>query len=106
MITGAIAGRGRGSRDVPVHYAEGRALTAPDEGTTWPCSGSDIARKYDKHVGDTIVLKGMPFEVVGVLEPTLTAPDQAAIGAARGGAAALSTTLPPVVQASSSRPTS
>ena len=40
--------------------------------------GSDIARKYDKHVGDTITLKGEPFEVVGILEPTLTAPDQAA----------------------------
>ena len=45
--------------------------------------GSDIARKFDKHAGDTIILKGEPFTVIGVLEPTLTAPDQAAIDPAR-----------------------
>ena len=51
-------GRGRGARDVRIHYAEGRALTAADEGTNVTVLGSDIARKYDKHVGDTIDPQG------------------------------------------------
>jgi len=78
MITGSVAGSDEGRDDFVLRYAEGRALTPADEGSSVTVLGSDIARKYDKHVGDTIDLRGTRFEVVGVLEPTLTAPDQAA----------------------------
>jgi len=60
--------------------------------------GSDIARKYDKKVGDLIGLKGTPFEVVGVLEPTLTAPDQAAMVPLAAAQELYLQTLPPLVR--------
>ena len=78
MITGSVYGADEGRENFALHYAEGRGLTAEDEGRYVTALGSDIARKFGKHVGDTIMLRGISFEVVGVLEPTLTAPDQAA----------------------------
>ena len=96
MITGGVAGADEGHDDFVLRYAQGRALTAGDEGRRVAVLGSDIARKYDKNVGDLIDLKGVTFEVVGVLEPTLTAPDQAAsvpLDAAQG---LLVSTLPPL----------
>ena len=77
MITGSIPGADQGLETFKLNYAEGRARTPADEGSNVAVLGSDIARKFDKHVGDTIDLKGVPFQVIGVLEPTLTAPDQA-----------------------------
>ncbi len=79
MITGGVAGADQGLENFKLSYAEGRAATPADEGANVAVLGSDIARKYSKHAGDTIELKGVPFEVIGVLAPTLTAPDQAAM---------------------------
>ena len=79
MISGSVVGADEGRDDFQVAYAQGRALTAADEGTDVTVLGSDIARKYDMAAGDTMMLKGAPFTVVGILEPTLTAPDQAAM---------------------------
>ncbi len=78
MITGSVAGADQGRETCETATTEGRKLTAADEGSNVTILGSDIARKYDKHPGDTIDLKGVPFTVVGILAPTLTAPDQAA----------------------------
>ena len=78
MITGSVAGSDQGRETYQTSTTEGRKLTAADEGSNVTVLGSDIGRKYDKHPGDTIDLKGVPFTVVGVLAPTLTAPDQAA----------------------------
>ena len=88
MINGAELRLRRGPGTFETRYAEGRALTADDATALVTVLGSDIARKYDKHVGDTIDLRGSTFTVVGVLEPTLTAPDQAALGPAPCCAAA------------------
>ena len=74
MIMGQVAGADRGPRDVPDQLASGRALTPADEGANVTVLGSDIARQHDTQVGDTITLRGESFEVVGILEPTLTAP--------------------------------
>ncbi len=98
MITGRVADSDLGLDDFVVHYAEGRALTGADEGTNVTVLGSDIARKYSKHVGDTLTLKGEPFRVVGVLEPTLTAPDQAASVPMAAAQRLLVATLPPMFQ--------
>jgi len=78
MITGGPADADQGRESFVTNIAQGRDLTPADEGTHVTVLGSDIARKYDKTVGDMIELKGNQFEVVGVLEPTLTAPDQQA----------------------------
>ncbi len=79
MIGGELADSDQGREQFVLRYARGRALTADDEGSNVTVLGADIARKFAKDVGDTILLKGRSFEVVGILEPTLTAPDQEAI---------------------------
>ena len=69
---------GRRRRRGPRHVrrsAAGRELTAADEGTFVAVLGSDVARKRDARVGDTIALHGNDFAVVGIAQPTLTAPD-------------------------------
>jgi putative ABC transport system permease protein len=98
MITGSPAGADQGRETFIVSYAQGRALTPEDEGQHVTVLGSDIARKYSKQVGDTIELKGAQFEVIGILEPTLTAPDQAASVPFRASQELFHRTLPPVVQ--------
>ena len=54
MITGSVPGADQGLETFELPYAEGRARTAADEGSNVAVLGSDIARKFDKHVGDTI----------------------------------------------------
>jgi putative ABC transport system permease protein len=99
MITGSVPGADQGLETFKLSYAEGRGRTVADEGSNVAVLGSDIARKFDKHVGDTMVLKGVPFTVVGVLEPTLTAPDQAAEIPLAAAQQLFVKTLPPMVAA-------
>jgi putative ABC transport system permease protein len=97
MISGNIPGADQGLEKFKTKIAEGRARTAADEGSNVTVLGSDIARKYDKHPGDTMILKGVPFTVIGVLEPTLTAPDQAASIPLAAAQKLFLTTLPPMI---------
>jgi putative ABC transport system permease protein len=100
MITGAVADSDQGRETFKISYSDGRALTPADEGQLVVTLGSDIARKYNKHVGDTIELKGVPFEVVGILDPTLTAPDQAAGVPLQAAQRLFYDSLPPIVRSS------
>ena len=97
MITGSIPGADMGLEKFKTVIAEGRARTAADEGSNVAVLGSDIARKFDKHPGDTIILKGVAFTVIGVLEPTLTAPDQAAEIPLAAAQQMFVKTLPPMI---------
>lgn len=99
MITAAIAGADKGRETFPLHYASGRALTAQDEGSNVAVLGSDLARQYEKQVGDSITLRGEAFEVVGILEPTLTAPDGDAEVPLAAAQRLYIQTLPPLVAA-------
>ena len=98
MINGGVAGSDQGRETFEIRMAQGRDLTVEDEGAYVATLGSDIARKYDKQVGDTIMLKGVEFEVVGILEPTLTAPDQAASIPFTAAQELLKSTLPPAIK--------
>ena len=98
MITGSVPGSDQGRETFVTTAAEGRKITTADANTNVTVLGSDIARKYDKHPGDTIVLKGEPFTVIGVLEPTLTAPDQAASIPMGFAQRLLVKSLPPMLQ--------
>jgi putative ABC transport system permease protein len=98
MITGRVAGSDEGRDTFALHYAEGRALTPEDEGSKVTVLGSDLARKYGKHAGDTVELNGWTFDVVGILEPTLTAPDQAASIPLQAAQLLFHESLPPVVR--------
>jgi putative ABC transport system permease protein len=98
MITGIVPGADQGHETFQTRAAEGRKLTADDADNRVAVLGTDIARKNDLHVGDSIELRGQPFQVVGVLEPTLTAPDQAAQVPLRAAQLLLRESLPPVIR--------
>ena len=54
----------------------GRLLDGDDRGAT--VIGADLAERYDLRVGDGFEMRGRDFEVIGVLERTLTFPDKIA----------------------------
>ncbi len=72
-MIGGTDGRGEGYESFEINYAEGRAVKATDTGKV--AVGSDLVEKLNAKVGQDITIRGEKFEVVGVLEKTLTAPD-------------------------------
>jgi putative ABC transport system permease protein len=54
----------------------GRFLQADEDGVT--VIGADLAERYGLRVGDTFTIREREFEVIGVLERTLTFPDKIA----------------------------
>jgi putative ABC transport system permease protein len=79
IIVGAVAGADQGLASLDLQPALGRLLTAADEGSQVTVLGSDLARELDVAVGEDTMLRGVPFEVVGILQPTLNAPDTTAM---------------------------
>lgn len=65
--------RGEGFDDFKTTYKQGRALTADDRGKA--VVGSDLVKKLNAKVGKDITLRDQKFEVVGIMDKTLTAPD-------------------------------
>ena len=61
---------------VDLRLDAGRFLVADDEAVT--VIGADIAERYGLRVGDVLTMRERPFEVIGVLERTLTFPDKIA----------------------------
>jgi putative ABC transport system permease protein len=98
QIVGSVAGADEGHETFVLNYAQGRALTAADEGSNVVVMGADLARKHNVNAGDTIKLRGVDFEVVGVLQPTLTAPDTMAMVPLLASQQLFFETLPPVVK--------
>jgi putative ABC transport system permease protein len=78
-ISGQVAGADEGLESYVLNIATGRDLTAADEGAYVAVLGSDLARQFDASVGDTVTMRDREFEVVGILEPTLTMPDSSAM---------------------------
>ena len=60
-----------------VTHTKGRALRAEDRGRV--VLGSDIAKTLNAEVGKTVMLRDVPFEVVGIMDKTLTVPDNSAM---------------------------
>jgi putative ABC transport system permease protein len=79
MIVGSIAGSDKGRETFKLNYSSGRALTPQDEGSNVVVVGSDLSKQLKAKLGGTVTLRGVPFQVVGILEPTLTAPDNEAM---------------------------
>ena len=69
--------RGQNLESFKVSYTEGRQLVPGDEGKA--VIGSDMVRKLNAHVGSTINVRGEDFQVVGVLDKTLTIPDTSVV---------------------------
>ncbi len=61
---------------VDLRVDAGRLLEANERGVT--VIGADLAERYDLRVGDDFDIRDRTFEVVGVLERTLTFPDKIA----------------------------
>ena len=61
---------------VDLRLDAGKFLEEGEEGVT--VIGADLAERYDLRVGDTFTMREHPFEVIGVLERTLTFPDKIA----------------------------
>ena len=61
---------------VDLRLDAGRFLEAGEEAVT--VIGADLAERYDLRLGDTFTMRDRDFEVVGVLERTLTFPDKIA----------------------------
>ncbi len=99
MIIGQVAGADRGRETFEVNIASGRALTPEDEGADVTVLGSDIARQNNTKVGDSVTLRGESFVVVGIQEPTLTAPDTTAVVPLAAGQRLFVRTLPAFVAA-------
>lgn len=57
----------------PPVLAAGRMAVDPERDEV--VIGSQVARLYEAGIGSTIEIRGRPFTVVGILEPTLTGPD-------------------------------
>jgi putative ABC transport system permease protein len=99
IITGRVAGADKGLDRSTVQAAQGRLLTAGDEGSRVAVLGSDLARELGVASGDTVDLRGVRFEVIGVLQPTLSSPDTTAMVPLAAGQELFLDTLPPSLAA-------
>jgi putative ABC transport system permease protein len=97
IITGRVAGADAGLDGSLTVPAQGRLLRPDDEGSRVVVLGSDLARDLGATVGQTLDLRGVPFEVVGILEPTLTSPDTTAMVPLAAGQELFIETLPPTL---------
>jgi putative ABC transport system permease protein len=98
MVVGDPPGADQGNKMYDAQVAQGRALTAEDADSLVAVLGSDLARKLGKGIGDTLEIRGMTFDVVGILEPTLTAPDATVIVPLAAAQEIFFQDLPPVVR--------
>lgn len=97
LINGMVAGADEGRETFETSLATGRRLTPEDEGRDVTVLGSDLARQEDVGVGEHIELRGREFEIVGILQPTLTAPDNQASVPLIAAQELFVDSLPPVV---------
>jgi putative ABC transport system permease protein len=74
FLVGTIPGADAGFETFTLELATGRQLIAEDTGNV-VVLGSTIARKYGVVAGGTVDIRGESFEVLGTLQPTLTAAD-------------------------------
>jgi putative ABC transport system permease protein len=75
QLWGTPVGADQGRDTYNPTIATGRSLTAADDGLDVAVLGTSIAAKRAVGVGDRITVGDHSFEVVGVLEPTLSSPD-------------------------------
>lgn len=98
-IAGQEAGADQGRETFELRIASGRDLTPADEGRDVTVLGSDLARQHEAQVGDSFDIRGRAFEVVGIIEPTLTMPDSSAMVPLAAGQELFMEMLPPMFTA-------
>jgi putative ABC transport system permease protein len=65
--------RGDSLESFKIGYSQGRGLTPQDTGVV--VVGSDLVKKLKAMVGGAVTVRGKQFKVVGIMDKTLTAPD-------------------------------
>jgi putative ABC transport system permease protein len=98
QVVGTPVGADEGHDTFSTDLAQGRSLGAADEGSFVAVIGSAIAAKRDARLGDTITVHGHAFTVVGILQPTLTAPDSTIAVPFAAAQQLLHEDLPPVIR--------
>jgi len=98
-VLGAVPGADEGLETFPINAIQGRLLTPEDEGSNVVVFGSDLARKKNATIGGTVEIRDVEFEVVGILEPTLTAPDTSAVIPLQAAQELMIASLPAPIQA-------
>jgi len=88
--------RSVGYESFTLSMAAGRDLNAADEGKV--VVGSDIAKALNARVGGTVELRGKVFEVIGIYNKTLTAPDTTVVVSLGDAQQLLYAQLPAIVQ--------
>ncbi len=96
LIIGAVPGADEGLEEFQLELATGRMLTAEDDGEV-VVLGSTLAAGRGVAAGDTIEIRGREFEVVGTLQPTLTAPDSTALVPLNAAQEMFIESLPPLI---------
>ena len=94
FVLGVTPGADQGFEVFEPRAAQGRLMSPEDEGRMVVVIGADMARKFDKSPGDTFRIRGRDFEVIGVMEPTLTTPDTTAVVSFEAGQALLAKDAP------------
>jgi putative ABC transport system permease protein len=97
MISGYVPGGDKGLETFQMTASTGRMMTASDSGHV-TVLGCDLARKLNASVGGTVTLRKVDFTVVGILAPTLTAPDKDAMIPLDAAQELFVKTLPPLIQ--------
>jgi putative ABC transport system permease protein len=94
----ASDGRDRGYETFIVSMAQGRDLRLGETGKV--TVGSDLVNKLNARVGGTVTIRDKKFDVVGIAEKTLTAPDQAVVMSLRDAQDLYAEDLPAAVKQS------
>lgn len=91
-------GRAEGLEDFTTNVIEGRELdNDSDNGKV--VIGSDLVTQLEAEVGGTVEIRGEDYEVAGILERTLTAPDKAVLMTMDDARAILVADMPEAVRA-------
>jgi putative ABC transport system permease protein len=97
MIGGTVPGGDKGLETFKMDAAQGRKLEAGDKGHV-TVLGSDLARKMNATVGGKVTIRKVEFTVLGILAPTLTAPDKEAMVPLDAAQELFVASLPPLIQ--------
>ncbi len=88
--------RGAEYEEFELTVGEGRDITADDRGKA--VMGTDIAQAFGAQVGEVVTLRDTPFEVVGIYDKTLTAPDNTIVVSLADAQQLLYASLPAMIQ--------
>jgi putative ABC transport system permease protein len=79
-----------------ITYSDGRALKDSDRDKV--VVGADLVKKLNAKVGNTVKIKNKDYEVVGIMNKTLTAPDTTVMMTLNDAQNILHKTLPEIIQ--------